>query len=390
MRQLPLPDNRSALALLKEIFSRKPALPSDDNVHSVVLYGGGELGRLALDFLIYVGKKVEFVIDQAASEGDMLSDLIPMYRLDNCPSIDNHLILITTVSVPYSEISENLNKRGLKRVRPFYDYALQFADRHPLNNGWFSGILVSEEQKEIASVLTGLRDVYSQASYLQFLAWRVLREDWVFNDLTVFNGNRFFIDPVIKAIREEENFLDVGSYDGRGFLQFLAISHEKFRSALLIEPDDKNFSLLEQAINKLPDEISHKITLLNGALSSASGRQHFSHGFNFASRLGNISLGEVNVFRLDDLNFPASFIKIHIEGEEYEALNGGLNLIKKYRPILAITVYHNRDGLWKIPKLIMENISDYNFYFRMHSWCGTGAVIYGISRERTDVRMNYS
>jgi FkbM family methyltransferase len=269
------------------------------------------------------------------------------------------------------------------RVLPFYDYALQFADRHPLNNGWFSGPLSTDDQMNITKVMAGFGDARSRAAYLQFLAWRVLRVDWVFDRAPVFLGNRYFIDPIQHILSDEEYFLDIGAYDGRAFLQFLKVTGEKFNSALLIEPDDKNFLSLQQTIEKLAPNIMQKITLLQGALSSASGTLPFAQGFDFASRIWDIKQNEVEVFRFDDLKFPVSFIKMHIEGGEYEALKGGLIQIKSRRPILAITVYHNRDGLWKTPILLQEALSEYVFYLRLHSWCGTGAVIYGIPRERS-------
>lgn len=382
MSQLPLPDNEKATALLQEIFSSEPARPHRYDASSVVLYGAGELGKLALDFLIYVGVKVEFVLDRAAQDGDLLGGLIPVFRLGQSPELDNHLILVTTVNVPYTEIREQLKKQGLKKILPFYDYALQFADRHPLNNGWFSGPLTNVDQKHIYKVVAGFGDAQSRAAYLQFLAWRVLREDWIFENCIVFNGNRFFIDHIQKNLSDDERFLDAGAYDGRVFLQFLTITGSKFYSALLIEPDEKNFPLLQRTIERLSPEIKQKVTLTRGALSSKSGKHSFAQGFGFASRLRDKQQNEVDILRLDDLVFPFSFIKMHIEGHELEALNGGVNQIKKYRPILTITVYHNRDGLWKIPLFLQENFSDYAFYFRMHSWCGTGAVIYGIPKER--------
>ncbi len=55
-----------------------------------------------------------------------------------------------------------------------------------------------------------------------------------------------------------------------------------------------------------------------------------------------------------------------IEGSEYEALLGLKNKIKKYKPKLAISVYHNNDHLWQIPKLIYELNPDYKFYLRYY------------------------
>ena len=43
-----------------------------------------------------------------------------------------------------------------------------------------------------------------------------------------------------------------------------------------------------------------------------------------------------------------------IEGAEYEALLGARGTISKYRPGLAISLYHRPADLWQIPLLINE------------------------------------
>ena len=73
---------------------------------------------------------------------------------------------------------------------------------------------------------------------------------------------------------------------------------------------------------------------------------------------------------------------MHLEGGELDALKGGWSTLREHRPILAATVYHNDDGIWKTPLWMMENLEDYRFLFRIHSWCGTGAVLYAIPAER--------
>lgn len=382
MRYFPLPDQANASVLLKEIFTGIPAEPRNYDARSVVIYGAGELGKLALDFLTYVGINVEFALDRAAMGGNLLGEAIPVYRPDMVSEKEKHLILVTTVNAPFSEIYEQLQNQGFDTIVPFYDYALQFADRHPLNNGWFSGPLTNEDKKQMSGVLTRFGDDQSRAAYLQFLAWRVLREDWIFEECAVFNGNRFFIDNILEILSDKETFLDVGAYDGRVFLQFLSHTGNKFHSALMIEPDEKNFELLQKTIEKLPRDIKSRIIVKLCALSSESGKRGFAQGFGYASRLHKSKENEVYIHKLDDLNFPFSFLKLHVEGHEFDVLRGGITQIRNNRPILAITVYHNREGLWKIPVFLQQHVFDYVFYFRMHSWCGTGAVIYGVPKNR--------
>lgn len=47
-----------------------------------------------------------------------------------------------------------------------------------------------------------------------------------------------------------------------------------------------------------------------------------------------------------------------------------------------MTAYHNEAGLWPLPTWLMDNLTSYRHYFRLHSWCGTGAVIYCVPEER--------
>lgn len=55
-----------------------------------------------------------------------------------------------------------------------------------------------------------------------------------------------------------------------------------------------------------------------------------------------------------------------IEGAEYEALLGSVNTIKKYRPALAICLYHKPEHLFKIPLLIKSWNLNYEFFIRFH------------------------
>ena len=90
----------------------------------------------------------------------------------------------------------------------------------------------------------------------------------------------------------------------------------------------------------------------------------------------------VPITAIDTLGFEPSFIKLHIEGGELDALSGALDTIENCRPIVAATCYHNEDGLWKLPAFFKDNFENYKLYFRLHGWCGTAAVIYAIPNER--------
>lgn len=382
---MPLTANES-LKYLQIIFeSPATKLPSSLYLEQgVILYGAGQLGSMAVEYLRAIEIPVHSIIDRAAQPGQLFMDSIPLIPLSQAQPQDDIPLLVTTVSAPYSEIAAGLQAQGWNKVLPFYDFAQIFATQHPLNNGWFSGELLPEERTEIERVVTTLIDPQSRAAYIQFLAWRCLREDWIFKDAPINVSDRFFIPQVVALLSEQEHFVDVGSYDGRVFRQFLTLCNNRFESALLIEPDHDNYAQLSQETQQLPADLRSKVKLLNMAVSETNDEQSFSHGFGFMSRLDfPMTDGTIATTTLDQLNPPCTLLKLHIEGSEMNALDCAITTLKRERPIVMVTVYHNRDGLWKLPLWLMDNLTDYQFLFRLHNWCGTGAVIYAIPEERS-------
>lgn len=67
------------------------------------------------------------------------------------------------------------------------------------------------------------------------------------------------------------------------------------------------------------------------------------------------------------LSLPrVDYIKLDVEGSEMNALLGGVNTIIKYRPRMAISVYHKQDDIWKIPFFISKLGLNYRFFLGHH------------------------
>ena len=65
-----------------------------------------------------------------------------------------------------------------------------------------------------------------------------------------------------------------------------------------------------------------------------------------------------------------------IEGAEYRALLGAKETIKKYRPKMALSVYHKPQDIIEIPTLLLEYHEDYKFALRQYSSIGDETVLY--------------
>ena len=74
------------------------------------------------------------------------------------------------------------------------------------------------------------------------------------------------------------------------------------------------------------------------------------------------------------------FIKMDIEGSEYNALKGAEKTIRKFKPKLAISLYHSLDDFITIPQLLYSLNLDYTFYLDHHTIYQNKTVLFAIPK----------
>lgn len=67
-----------------------------------------------------------------------------------------------------------------------------------------------------------------------------------------------------------------------------------------------------------------------------------------------------------------------IEGLEYKALIGSSNIIKNYKPKLAIAVYHHAEDFRRIPEFLLKINPDYKVYLRHYTQGWSETIMYFI------------
>ncbi|WP_084366208.1 hypothetical protein [Rhizobium sp. RU36D] len=377
-----------ACHLIEEIGAAKadcgPVRLEDDD--PLVLYGAGNLGRLARDHLNLVGRPIALVVDRdaAALSADPSWGGLPMAAPDNVPMSvkENGILAVSIVNFAFAPLQAALNDAGWKRVVPFYDVAEAFRDRHPLSNGWFAGEFAADDVTAMKQVVSAWSDDLSRAHYLQFVAWRRLREEWSFDEAPINIADRFFIPEVKAVLTDREVFVDAGAYDGIVLRRMIDETGGNFASIHAIEPDPHSASALSETVATLPPDMREKVTVSDALLAADARDARFHAGLGYASQIAATGQTVRRTTPLDILDIAPSFVKLHLEGGELSALIGAQTMLLTHRPLLAITVYHNADGIVAIPEWLRNTLSDYRFLFRLHSWCGTGAVVYAIPEER--------
>ena len=174
------------------------------------------------------------------------------------------------------------------------------------------------------------------------------------------NFNQYF-DLDLIDVKDNEVFVDVGAYTGDTILNYIN-SYGKYKHIYGYEITLDSIKIMQ---NNLKDY--DNIIIKRKALSDT--RNDFFINSNEASAsantLSNFGSDKVSSVTLDeDIKEKVTLIKMDIEGGEEKALIGAINHIKKDTPKLLISVYHNHDDLWKIPKLINTINDNYKFYLR--------------------------
>ncbi len=196
-----------------------------------------------------------------------------------------------------------------------------------------------------------------------------------------YDAEKQYFDEDIIKLNEDEIFIDGGAFDGSTSRRFSEKCGGKYKKIYTFEPDAlcienvrkgikdlKNIHLYELGLWDKKDVLRFKVT--GGGDSSLNCTGNTEKG-NFI---------EVNVSSVDNIlnGNPASFIKMDIEGAELKALQGAKNTIQKYKPKLAICIYHKPEDIFEIPQYIKGLVPEYKFFIRHYSSSLFETVLYAI------------
>lgn len=382
-----LPDRRAAIALLQQLNARaldpRPVALGD---RPLALYGAGNLGKLARGHLDAMGQSIAFVVDADAArhradpDWHGLSILAPE---DVAPHVRREALLaIAIANSPFVPIQAELALQGWGACVPFYDLAESFRARHPLSNGWFSGPLDLSGFAAAATALEHFADDASRAHYLRFAAWHMAREEWEFADAPVVPAERFFIPELAATLRAGARFLDGGAHHGSVTARLLEEVRGQVSAVWAIEPDPANAAVLRDFVAGLDWQVRARVQVLGHVVGARRESVRFHHGLGYASQISPTGQSQRESLPIDALGLDPTYVKLHLEGGELAALEGARKTLLQHRPALAVTVYHNADGLARTPLWLAQNLENYQLVMRAHAWCGTGAVIYALPKER--------
>jgi FkbM family methyltransferase len=342
----------------------------------IYIYGAGCFGKEIYHALLTHNVQPKGFLDQNAKEKQGLYD-IPVCFPEMIESKSDVRVLIAIVlnKTMRKALENKLRTYGYndiidaQSIRAHYVYAENDSaekDRY----AYFSRIL-----PQIKMVAGLWDDQESQETYTANLVAHMKRS---YKECVQTDGEIQYFVKDIPFQKGFSKFIDCGGYIG-DTLQELCNFTEYIDKVASFEPNQESFQYLSK---KYHEELSEKIgeaVFFPCGIAGKTMMQHF-HMLGGSSAIGGNGETTVQCVALDDVlkNFAPTFIKMDIEGAEYEALLGAEKMIKKYKPDLAISIYHIIDDFYRIPNLIYSWNLGYKFYLRTHSSCCMETIMYAV------------
>ncbi len=195
-------------------------------------------------------------------------------------------------------------------------------------------------------------------------------------------GEQYFNSLYIPS-KYENVMVDCGAWIGDSAQNFLDFVRKEGCDGFVhaFEPDPKNYEKLLELSRKTGCMKCYKY-----AVGDTKKQAAFAVGNEQSSCVVSDETGGemVDMITVDEIlqDEVISFVKMDLEGGEYEALLGMRNLIVKNAPYMAICVYHKIDDMIRIPKLIHsfanETGKKYRYYLRHHSAASAETVFYAV------------
>lgn len=342
-----------------------------------ILYGAGGGAHLFFNFFC---KKYnlfpKFILDKQKRDNLQIFDKIPIYLFQEFKEkIDRSWLIVLTVSnLQYQkEIMLTLKERGIRNIiilpQKFWGLLLY---KNMLNFEIFWKNYINfpdyyfKNKYKILKVIEILSDKKSIEVYYKCVkSFLLLKEEKIPFD----SREDQYFPKDIKFNKGYNVFIDCGAYVGDTVRQ-LNKYYGKINTLICFEPNIESYNKLQIYLKQNSYNIANTILALPCAVYSKEKFFRFKNAGAGSSIVNSEKEGEEIVFSvvLDRIlcNFKPTFIKMDIEGAEFEALKGAKNIIKNHKPDLAISLYHHPAHFWEIPLYLNSLEVGYKFYIRKY------------------------
>jgi FkbM family methyltransferase len=328
------------------------------------------INDLTDELLIYFEKKglsIAGIIDDFTYE--VIYKRYPIVKMVDIPD-KNSFIISCVVDAKVIEACDNLKNAGFRNFITYFHLSLfdstlkkiHYCEENisDIKNNiqkyyWLYSILEDYESKQTLENIIDFRYNFSIESLRNF---KYNLKDQYFDDFVEFDNSEIFVD--------------CGGFEGETTLEFIE-KCSSYERVYFFEPIREYF---EKAKYNL--RFYNNIIFFNKGTYCADQNMKFMKNKS-SSCVSNFGEEIVEVVKLDNvINQKITYMKMDVEGAEYDSLIGAEKLIRTYKPKLAICVYHNQKDFWRIPELILNYNTNYKVFLRHYTHGLLETVMYFI------------
>jgi FkbM family methyltransferase len=356
---------------------------------SIVLHGAGLWGKRFARRLQEEGiGPLAFSDNNASRWGQSLEGIPILAPAEAARRYGKEAAFVVTISNGYHSQTEShrqLGELGCTRIVPGMFMAWKYGATM-LPHFWEdlpSRVLAHKD--EIRQAYQAWSDAASRREFVAQLRWRLTADHTALGTGPFWEPESYF-PPSLFDLLAEEVMLDGGAYDGDTIRDFLE-KRPGFKGRLLaFEPDPGNRAKLERYRDALPPAEAERITVVPRGMWDKEEILRFrAQGDmeSFIDPTGDIEIPTVAIDAFCEQHaIVPTLIKMDLQGAEPQALEGAKKMIARHSPLLALSVYHRFDDLWRIPNFCLDLDPTYRLVLwpRMHE--GWEMLMFGIPTHR--------
>lgn len=279
-------------------------------------------------------------------------ECIHVYELEKKEDI----LVVIMLGGGYCEVKDQLDKKGIDNIYVGDLVLNMYSPKYSAE--WFSA-----QCDQIMDTLELFEDDISKENYVEIICNRIAPHLRKKSFEEIKSGGGYFSTGLFEYSNEEV-YVDVGAYIGDTIDEFCSYFKKEqleYKHIYAFELDPGTCKCLQENV----------------------ARMNVGNIDIYQKGIGEKTDETIGILNLDSLfeDKKITLLKMDIEGYEWGALHGGIKSIQKWKPKMAVCVYHYLEDLWRIPQFIKQLNPEYKLYLRHRSPVVWDSVLYASCEE---------
>lgn len=349
------------------------------NSGSVIIYGAGE-GYFAVKRTILNPYNLtpSLIVDikfDGTSSFDGLS-AINLSQFEGVSADYLNAVVIVTVGSKnvFFKVRDELLRMGVRQVLwtpDLYEYSIHHYDPAYLREGLS---YFRDRADEIERAFGLLADVVSRQVFEAILKRYMTGEP---DEIPSHSYDQQYVPQDVPLLKGATDYLCCGAYDGDSIKKIHG-TRGRMNKVVAFEPDPLNYKKLTTYLKENSGNVAETVCAFPCGVYSENQQIRFAGDNGLSSTISEDGDQFINVVSLDDALAGTKFtyVTMDVEGAEFSALEGAREMIMRFAPDMAISVYHAPQDLWRIINHLDLLGCGYQFYLRNYTGFTYETVLY--------------